>query len=361
MSDGCYVVTLMDGTVLETDQPDEAALHAWMRARGYDRPQTTKTVKFWYPKSDGRLARQQMLTRGLESAPGPPTIVRLESTNHCNAHCTFCPRDEMTRAKGIMAFPLAQRIIDQCAVARVPHVQLHNFGEALMDKMVADKVAYAKAVGIPKVSLISNGSLLRHTVSAALIEAQLDDIQISIDAASKESFEAVRVGLKYDGVVKNIETLLRLRTERGVTHPKLVLSFVYRENPEEVEQFSAQWRDRPGVTVWLTRLHNWAGTLGPARAAAGYPCSRLWQTLTVLWDGRVSLCCVDSDGHVILGDMGYQTLTDVWNGSLYREARRAHLLRTGPSLCLTCDLPLMDAPWVRVDRRPERLVEAVAQ
>ncbi|MGE5360025.1 MAG: SPASM domain-containing protein, partial [Bacteroidales bacterium] len=73
-----------------------------------------------------------------------------------------------------------------------------------------------------------------------------------------------------------------------------------------------------------------------------------WLTFTVLWDGRVSLCCADFDGKVILGDLRTQTLTEVWNGTAFRMARRIHLAEGGPGICRTCDLPRKDSPlWVR--------------
>ena len=54
--------------------------------------------------------------------------------------------------------------------------------------------------------------------------------------------------------------------------------------------------------IHITDLHNWAGTLN-TESDVNYPCYRPWLTFTVLWDGRVSLCCADFDGRTILGDL----------------------------------------------------------
>jgi radical SAM protein with 4Fe4S-binding SPASM domain len=79
-----------------------------------------------------------------------------------------------------------------------------------------------------------------------------------------------------------------------------------------------------------------------------YPCYRLWQTFTVLWDGRVSLCCADFDGRNVLGDLRTSKLIDIWNAPAYRAVRRQHLESGGPEICRSCDLPKKDSPlWVR--------------
>jgi radical SAM protein with 4Fe4S-binding SPASM domain len=78
-----------------------------------------------------------------------------------------------------------------------------------------------------------------------------------------------------------------------------------------------------------------------------YPCYRLWQTFTVLWDGRVSLCCADYDGRNVLGDLRTSTIAAIWNSPAYRAVRRQHLDSGGPEICRSCDLPKKDSPlWV---------------
>ena len=127
-----------------------------------------------------------------------------------------------------------------------------------------------------------------------MIEAGLDAINISVDAAGKEVFETTRVGLKYDKVVANVERLLRLRAEAGKRRPKLILSFVRQNNSDEERAFIEHWRAKADK-IHITDLHNWAGTLNH-ESDVNFPCYRPWLTFTVLWDGRVSLCCADFDG-----------------------------------------------------------------
>ncbi len=295
------------------------------------------------------LVRRVLLRAGRDRAP-LPEILQVEATNLCNARCVFCPRDRMERKLGVMDVALFRKIVDEAVALGIGHVRMHNYGESFIDRHLLEKIQYAKSRGVGEVGLISNGSLLTEATVRGAIEAGLDVVNISVDAAGKETFERTRVGLKYDQVMANIEGLVRVRGEMGASRPKLILSFVRQENSEDERAFIEKWR-QVADKVHITDLHNWAGTLH-ARSDVRFPCYRPWLTFTVLWDGRVSLCCADFDGHEILGDLRTHTLAAIWNGPAFRAARRAHLEHGGPDICQACDLPKKDSPlWIRKLRR----------
>ena len=290
--------------------------------------------------------RKLMLATGRERSPVLPEIVQIESTNICNAKCVFCPRDEMHRRQGIMSFDLFRKIVDECVELGITHVRVHNYGEPFVDRKLVDKVRYAKEKGIQEVGMISNGSLITEQVARGMVDAGLDAINISVDASGKDVFESTRIGLKYDKVIANIERLVRIRAESGKRRPKLILSFVRQNNSADEQAFIEHWR-KVADKIHITDLHNWGGTLHQ-QSDVNYPCYRPWLTFTVLWDGRVSLCCADFDGHTILGDLNTSSIKEIWNNERYLSVRREHLESGGPDVCRACDLPRKDSPlWVR--------------
>jgi sulfatase maturation enzyme AslB (radical SAM superfamily) len=294
---------------------------------------------------NAKPVRRLLLRTGRDRVTRWPDIVQIESTNLCNAKCVFCPRDEMHRRQGVMDLDLFKKIVDECVTLGITHVRVHNYGEPFLDRQLVEKVRYAKARGIPEVGMISNGSLITEEIAAGMIDAGLDAINISVDAAGKEIFESTRLNLDYDTVIGNIRSLVRLRNEAGRTHPKLILSFVRQKNSADEQAFIREW-SRVADKIHITDLHNWAGTLN-ATSDVQFPCYRLWLTFTVLWDGRVSMCCADFDGRHIFGDLRTSTIAEVWNSPLYRAARRQHLESGGPEICRSCDLPKKDSPlWI---------------
>jgi radical SAM protein with 4Fe4S-binding SPASM domain len=295
--------------------------------------------------SNAKSVRRLMLATGRDRATRLPDIVQIESTNLCNAKCVFCPRDEMHRRQGVMEFDLFRKVVDECAALGITHVRVHNYGEPFLDKQLVEKVRYAKSKGIAEVGMISNGSLITEEIARGMVEAGLDAINISVDAAGKDVFERTRLNLDYDTVIGNVRNLVRIRGELGRQRPRLILSFVRQDNSADEQAFIQEW-SKVADKIHITDLHNWAGTLN-GQSDVRYPCYRLWQTFTVLWDGRVSLCCADFDGRNVLGDLRTSTIEQVWNSKPYRAVRRQHLESGGPEICRSCDLPKKDSPlWV---------------
>lgn len=255
-----------------------------------------------------------------------PHVIRIETTNRCNANCIMCTRDKLTRPIKVMDLDLFKKIVDECAKKKVKTLHLHNFGEPLLDPRLCDRIKYAKEKGI-KLRIFSNFSVLNEELARSLIDSGIDEIKISIDGATKETYEAIRRNLDFEQVEANIEMMLRLREEMDAKAPKIKLVFVATEtNEHEVNDFKKRWEDKVDK-VLISSYHNWAGGLDKdgEKWTRLQPCFRIWRTFTVLCDGRVSLCCLDFDGKVILGDVNNQTIEEIYKGSKLRGIQRSHL------------------------------------
>ena len=256
----------------------------------------------------------------------PPTV-RVETTNLCNARCVTCPREEMTRESGIMDMDLYKKIIRECAKNHIGCIHLHNFGEPLMDKHLSDRIKMAKEVGISYVKIFSNGSLLTSEKALELIESGLDEIKISIDGYTKETFEKIRKRLNYDVVINNISTFMRIRESNNRKTPKVVLNFVRTENNiQEEKAFIEKWTGEVDK-ISIDKAHNWGvHHFIPLKNSRFHkPCLRVWNTFTILWNGDVALCCLDYDGQVILGNVEKDDIANIWHGERLMEIRECHI------------------------------------
>jgi MoaA/NifB/PqqE/SkfB family radical SAM enzyme len=253
---------------------------------------------------------------------GPfPAVVRIETTNACNARCVICPHRQMSRQVRQMDEPLYTRIIDQCAANRCKEIHLHNFGEPLLDKRLEDRVRYAKRKGIAKVKIFSNGSLLSPERARGLVEAGLDEIKISFDGATREEFEGIRQPLQFESVVANVRALVAIRDDVGSSMKIGVACCSTSDRQATMRALEAIVDD-----FSFGKVHNWAsGELSTGRSTIRKPCSRLWRTFTILAGGEVALCCLDYDGQSLLGQIDENTtIGDVFVGPRYKEARRRH-------------------------------------
>lgn len=269
-----------------------------------------------------------------------PRVVRVESTDICNASCTTCTREMMTRAEGVMDMGLYKKIVDECGLHKLKAIHLHNFGEPLMDKFLFERIKYAGEKGIAT-KLFSNFSLLDEDKAKKLVASGLGMIKVSIDGNSKETFETIRRGIKFDRVVRNIETLIDVRRKSASKTPRIGLVFVETEkNRFEREAFVKRWKGRVD-SIHISSYHNWGGSLDSSRAmeTRGLPCLRIWRTFTVLWNGDAALCCMDYDGKVILGNVKKDTISAIFNGEKLRKIREYHLRGefNRIPICLRCE------------------------
>ncbi|MDA7979611.1 MAG: radical SAM protein [Pirellulales bacterium] len=264
-----------------------------------------------------------------------PKTVRIETTNHCQADCSFCPRSTIGRDKGFMPQELFETVVQQCVVGGARLLHLHGFGEPLLDKRLAERIAYCKQFGIPRVKIFTNGDLLRGETAQQLLESGLDEIKISIDGADSQEFNLLRAGLDHAKVLENVTAFRKLRDESGKIFPRIVAATCQTSNQKQTEEMLDGVVDH----IDFSRIHNWGGALGGKQVKrVRKPCDRLWRTMTVLVNGDIALCCLDYTGKVILGNVNEAPMEEIWKNDRYKELRKLHRdsRQDEISLCKDC-------------------------
>lgn len=290
---------------------------------------------------------------GHERVRNEPAVFAIESTNHCNLRCIMCPRGEpalMERALGTMTDGLFEKILDQVRFFTEP-CWFHWFGEPLLHPRLFDQIALAKRRGVPNLGISTNGTLLDAGRARALLDSPLDTLMIAIDGTSKEVYERVRVSPThtFEEVTGNARDFLSLRRRLGRRTPRVVLSIiVMKETEGQLGEFRRAWLEAGAdevlfkdYTTWGDQTADFVELLptagGPRRRQREFPCSALWESVVITWNGRVVPCCYDYDAKATMGDLNRQTLAEIWNGEAYRTMRRNE--RNGcndSALCAGC-------------------------
>jgi MoaA/NifB/PqqE/SkfB family radical SAM enzyme len=139
-----------------------------------------------------------------------------------------------------LGFSEFKSIIDQLTQKKnyIPNLQLAVRGEPFMNRQAGQIISYAKEKGL-YVLINTNGLLLNPRLSTALIEAGLDMIIISIDGATKDTYESMRKGGDFDTLLKNIRDLVKQKKGRGARLPFVELQcIVSRKNERELEKMN---------------------------------------------------------------------------------------------------------------------------
>jgi hypothetical protein len=279
-----------------------------------------------------------------------PSVIMIENTNHCNAECVMCPRELLTRKRGFMDLGLFEKIIREVSgPKRKPATHLHGFGEPMLDKLLPERIRLAKAYGIKHTYIVSNASLLSPETSGKIIDAGLDKMKISFYGTDEESYNATMKRLDYRAAFQNVKDFLRIRKEMKRRRPRLILQYIPTEaNRARTDEFRALWEPwidkKAGDCLNVAALHNYGGGRGYNRMGKKIVsvCYFPWTSMSVLWDGRVVTCCMDSNGVQVLGDLNSQTVREVWTGQALTGVRNdfRRLRYDAYPVCRSCD-------WVR--------------
>lgn len=328
-----------DAPVRPLDRPGRAArargrIPAWVRAvarvvaRFYLRqPALAETIAIRYrtPRAlVGGVLNELAYRLGWSRAP-VLLSANLELTNRCNLKCTFCPTADgrMDRPRGVMDDALFRRVLD--GAGPLEFALLFQWGEPLLHPRFATLAAEAAARGI-RTLVTTNGTLLDARRIEGLLAAGVDRVTISVDGDAA-THEAVR-GIPLARTKDALRRLVAARDAAGSTTAVDVSMVVAPETERAVDAFRREFEgtvDRVQTIPLLVR--------GERRTR----CREPWRGgLVVLQDGRTTVCCVDHDGRLAVGDATKERLEDVWNGEKLRALRRAHAKGDLPPLCAGC-------------------------
>lgn len=323
-----------------------------------------------------------------------PVCLYLETTNRCNLLCVTCPRTyEQLEPEADMPWEMFTSLIDQ--YPNIARVVLHGIGEPMLVKDIAQRVAYLKARNI-YVLFNTNGTLLNDANGRALIEAGLDELRVSLDAAESEVYQMVRGKDFFGKIVENVRRFTTLQKELNAPKPRVSLWLTgLRETVDQLPNFVRLAHDVGVTEVYLQRLvffdsgeanenslaraesalfehtteteealireaEKVAEELGVMFSASGAVdpgesirmartdnpwslCRRPWSLMYITANGRVLPCCIapfsmKGYGSFTLGDATQETLREIWNGSEYQRFREGLLTSAPPPACTNCGL-----------------------
>ena len=275
--------------------------------------------------------------------------VRYEVTDHCNASCIMCPRDEHEhgRAHGIMDQDKYEKSIDEVVSLGAKNIVLTGFGEPMLDKKLELKIAYAKKQGL-FTYIISNGSVLNSKRAEKILKAGLDEIRISFYGMGSDTYNTVMQGLDFETTKNGLLKFIKLRDEHNFKTKIQISYLTLPENEKDEQHFREFWEPLvDAIEIW--RPHNFGdGRDYRDRIEVKTTCGRSETgPLQIQWDGEVIPCCYDYNNKIVLGNAFEQPVLEILNEKKYRLLRYAHkagLFNLFP-YCDQCDqlLPHSDA------------------
>jgi len=278
----------------------------------------------------------------------PQTIV-VETTNVCNLRCIHCPQGQgLPESPGYkaqyMSWDVYKAMIDEIAKYKITLLRFSPAGEALVHPQFLDQIAYAKQKGVGPIDVTTNALTLDNqaiefgqripgkSILDRLFDHGLEVVDISLDAATKATYERVRVRSNYHRVWANLHRLLYLREARK-SPMKVMLSIVDQpESHDEVQAFVDYWKplvDRVLVRPYLPNLGltgKKPGDISEKQAMIErWPCPQFWKRVTVTQEGDIRFCVVDWMDKSRMGNVLTDSIAELWQGAEYDRLRGCHL------------------------------------
>lgn len=263
---------------------------------------------------------------------GRPVII--ETTSVCNTNCFFCPHENMKREKMHMPDDIFNKSVEEIKKMGLRDIGLCNFGEPLVDPKIVERVRIVKKNYDCSVHIITNALALSNDVAEGLIDAGLDKLTVSLDAVDKDSFKKIRLG-SYEKVVSNIKNLMELKKKKNADNPFVCVRFmVSKDNKKDARRFIWMWKNIVDE-VAFGRIHDF---YHGGQHLLNAPCLFLWESLVILSNGDVTVCCVDYEGKLFVGNIMEKSLWEIWNSEEIQRLRKWHLSGDYPAMCEHCDV-----------------------
>ncbi len=322
------------------------------------------------------------------------TSAFFELTNKCNFHCTFCPSDDQKRSLGYMDLELIKKLYEENADKKIANkVHLHLMGEPTLHPALIEVLEFGASKNV-ETDLVTNISTLVEKNVPKILDALYGTLTASHMTPTEETYHfRGEVGLPWKRYNDNLRTLVREYMKRlangNATKNNITIRVMVTQNTasnvsiiassNEASVILNEWNDFvAGVEQELKMVpfarkdHN-AGDLlrGNNHAFTSYLLQRgikltFWRAFTfantrvgsdfdlkdikqtsycshpftdvgVLWNGDVTLCCLDHDGELKVGNVRDSSMESVIQSEAAQKLRSSMLGDSPlPSICQTC-------------------------
>jgi MoaA/NifB/PqqE/SkfB family radical SAM enzyme len=233
----------------------------------------------------------------LGDVPDFPIQIDFELNYSCNFRCPMCTwSEEVTGKYGKETwfdYDVYTEVIDEGIKKGLKCIRLNYINEPLIRKDLIKFITYAKEAGILDIYMSTNGSLLTEKVSRQLINSGLTRLQVSLDAATKETFDIIRVGGNFHKVLENVDKFMEIREEMKADLPTLRVNFVQNEiNEHEMEDFVEYWKDKADAIAIQDLVSIMKPSAGSRVAGIKeFKCPQPFNHMAVRYNGDILPCC----------------------------------------------------------------------
>ena len=191
-------------------------------------------------------------------------VVRMDTNFLCNLRCRTCYFSS-ERAKSKLLKPMELDLFKKIAQEVFPKTRvlfLSCGAEPFMTKNFDDYMDIAGQYNVPYIGLATNGILLNEKHVEVLIRNKVNELTISIDGATKETYESIRINGDFDRLVHNLKMFGEVKNRYKVRNPGLRFNFVMLKcNAHEMTEILRLAKSLGVSSVRFRHYTDWGGEI----------------------------------------------------------------------------------------------------
>jgi MoaA/NifB/PqqE/SkfB family radical SAM enzyme len=210
------------------------AFEEWIKSPVYMEKGLEWTFNWFHFSTHYWTQNPEMLKYVKEVKPYPKYL-EVEVSTACNLKCTMCEHTYWCEKNQNMTYDEFIHIIDQ--FPDLKWIGLTGIGESYLNPDFKRMMEECKRRNM-FIENFDNFVFLTPEHAEHLVDIGMDKLYVSLDAATKETYEKIRVGAKWEEVIDHIVTLDRIKKKKKKYAPELWFHFIIsKDNVHEVEAY----------------------------------------------------------------------------------------------------------------------------
>ncbi len=277
-----------------------------------------------------------------------PTTVVLELLNRCDLECIMCYQGFRNNAE---KFTVDENILDKIFADfkknKLSALML-TASEPLLYKHFDKVLKRAEEAEIMDVFIFTNGNLLNEKNTKLILNSCVTRLFVSIDAATEETYNKIRVPVskrllkksRLERLENNVKNFVKIKKDLNKKLPLTRVSFVaLSENSHEIDLFKEKWENivdsveiqrETSIKVY-DKIKNYRG-----KKLDNYNCTKPWGDMAIYSNGLVGPCCNLVGRKTPIGNIKYNSITEIWNGEKMTELRNGFKNNNPNDVCKSC-------------------------
>lgn len=291
-----------------------------------------------------------------------PFAIGLTPSDFCNFRCVYCNqsteagiKDAKTTTWGEFMEQVHQieELLEK-GTDDLKVITIHGNGEPLIHPQIADMVREcAKRRLAPRIEITTNGSLLTHELSDALIEAGLTKLLVSVQGTTPEKYREI-CGYQINDFEDYVEQIDYFHKKSGSCRVYVKTLNIALEGDEDRKRFLDLFSpvcDEIYVENVMRACDDvkydemaWGGVIDKTtrfgtKLTKMECCNTLFMYLNIHSNGDAD-CCGCKYPPLYIGNIYKTPMKNLWNGDVHRKFMKMHLQgqRDHISCCRHCEI-----------------------